>query len=293
MEAILNAYYGVLDAYHVIAPWLPLQLNASMQSLYSQSLTILHTLLTNPSALSTMIPQIISTLVLFISVWWTISSVYHTARRGFRILSFLLRYGTVVAAILGGLGYISTDAPRGDVTLPGSILEGIHTVMNYFDVDLPVGLEAFMPHIDLQPQAPAPPHGPRKPWAKFANLANDNPASNTRSKSSKKKSRRRKGEDEDEDANPFGDISMTDALHWFNNLRQGSPLASSNSEEDGSHHSESTFERKLRQMWENKDAWHSADDFLNAFKLPKSGSSRGGNQDEEGDDLHGSTSESR
>lgn len=260
MDGILDIYHGALDAYRLVAPWIPLQFNASVQSLVAQSWTILHTLLTNPTDLRTMIPTIISTVLLFWSVYWTLSTMYYTVQRGFRWLLFLLKYGSIFAVFLGAVGWVNLGTPKEDVTVAEAVITGLHTVADF------VGFDTFVA------PPPSSPSGPGKPWEKF--IKSDGPSSNTRSKKATSSSRRKSHAGRAS----AGDLNMADALSWFNKLREDFWSGGDEETMGGS-----AFEREILKIWENnKDGWRSADDFLNAFKLKTPQAESGGARASEG-----------
>lgn len=232
MDNLRELYYGIQDAYDLIYPWIPSSFKYSLQSFMDNSWVIVHTLFTNPSDLKYLIPSIISTLTFIVSVYWTVSSLYFALRRGLRITIFLLKYGSIVALLLAGLGW--TEINRGDdeVTFPNAVASGFQTVMRY---------------ANNFAQTPTPPPGPGfssqtgpgKPWERFA--SSDSPSSNSRSKS---RAAGRKGKTSSSDG-PFGDIDPTKILSWISSLREG-----------GEDHEGTAIERTLRELWEkNPDAW--------------------------------------
>lgn len=242
MDTLLNIYYGAHDAYNLISPWIPLHYKASVQSFVARGWIIIHTILTDPTKLKSMIPEIVSFVVLIFSTYWTVSYIITTVRRAIRIAWFFLRLGFFVTLFLATLGCVYPDESGADLTVPGAISSGFHVIVDYFD------LEALSPM------------SPGKPWEKFG--ARGGSSSRTRSKS-------RNASRMSSSRSPFGGVSVADAVHWLSVLQGRVGAGNEGEEAEGQ---ESTLERKLRQIWEqNKDAWQSADDFLNAFKVNTAG----------------------
>jgi hypothetical protein len=245
MDVFGEIYYGILDAYNTIYPWIPLQIRASLQSLLTQSWLLVRVLLTNPSELQYMIPTIASTLALAISVYWTITTVYHSVRRGLRVIYLLVKYGTMIAFALGILGWMNPVDPNKDLTVPGAIESGWHVFMSLFD--------------ELPRARPAPPKrkGPGMPWEKFSPREDRSP--NSRHKPRKPKSHSRSSTTKSASSqqgssgsatNPFADFGIADALGWLLTLRQ------SGSGGENGEREESEFAHKLREVWQrNRDAW--------------------------------------
>lgn len=241
MDVIGEVYYGVLDAYNTIYPWIPLQLRASVQSVLAQSWVLIHVLLTNPSELQYMIPTIASTLALAISVYWTVTTVYHSVRRGMRVAYFLVKYGSVVALSLGILGWMNPADPNRDLTVTGAVESGWHVLMGFFD-ELPKARPA------------AQKQGPGKPWEKFPSREGGSPKRNPRKAKSHPRSRATKSASPQggggSATNPFAEFGIADTLSWLLTLR---PSGSGGENGEGG---ESEFARKLRDVWQrNRDAW--------------------------------------
>ncbi|KAF8317911.1 hypothetical protein DL93DRAFT_2076431 [Clavulina sp. PMI_390] len=192
-----------------------------------------------------MIPSIIQTLMLLFSIYWTVSTAYHTVRRTIRVGYFFLKWGSIVALLLGGVGWLNPHDASEELTIPGAIASGWNVVATYLD------LESLLPAPPSSPSSSTS-FTPGKPWEKFLNLD----ASKFQSGRSRKSRGSRSGS-----ASPFGGVNAAaDVLSWIGNLRDGSWVG------------DDTVERELRQIWDqNKDVWRSADDFLNALRVPRPG----------------------
>lgn len=266
MEAIRDFYDGVIDAYDKVYPWIPASWKNSVSTFASQLSLIAHTAFTNPSDLPTLMPSIISTLFLAMSLYWTLSSAYYTARRGFRIMWFLTKYGSMVALMLGTLGWMHPDEQFGgraggedmSVTFGRAVLAGWHTVAEYFG----------SPNIQHRRTGPnswsaaasavydstgtKSSSKQRKPWERFENPSfGDAPSSNTRAKASKSSKDTHQSDRRTKSPLPFSPMDLV-GLGLNNGGDALSALASAlglrDGHNDGNEHS--AFERALKEVWE-------------------------------------------
>jgi len=239
MDLVAELYYGVVDTYNIVYPWIPLQLRASVQTLLTQGWLIIHVLLTNPSEIQHMIPTVVSTLALAVTVYWTVTTVYHSVRRVFRVTFVLLKYGSIVVLLLALLGWMSPADPNRDLTIPVAIESGWHTLMGFVD-ELPKRHTAGQPRNE-----------PGKPWERFT--PRDGHSSNPRHKPRKPKSHSRSNAAKSTSSQPQGGASATnplaefgivDALGWLSTLRQSVSNGESGEWE------ETEFAQKMRHVWE-------------------------------------------
>lgn len=279
MEAIQDFYDGARDAYDKVYPWIPASFKNSVSTFLAQLLLILQTAFNNPSELPTLAPSIISTLFMAMSIYWTVTSAYHTARRGFRILWFLTKYGSIVALGLGALGWIKPDSEfnghgpedGADLTVGRAILSGWHTLMEYFNdtgaespnrrTNQNIWSSIFSSPTRTNPRTKSKSSTKRrKPWEKFdIPLPNDSPpSSNTRSKSSSKPKKPARGAEDnnDESSSPLFGLSPMDLLNLGFNTggdrlsALASALGLKDNNREAEEDEETPFERAIREAWE-------------------------------------------
>lgn len=255
MDALGELYYGAVAAYNTIYPWIPLPFRASAQTLLARVWLLIHT---SPSDMQHMIPTLVSTIALVVSIYWTITTAYFAVRKTVRVVYFLLKYGSIILVSLGVLGWMSPADPNGAVTISGAIGSGWHACVGFFD------------ELQQAYTAESTRGAPGKPWERFTSR-NDH-SSNPRPKARKPKSRSRPSATKFASSqpqrgapatNPFADFGIADALGWLSKLRQGGNGENKEWEEG-------EFARKMRDVWQkNRGAWESLK--FDAFKPQFSG----------------------